>query len=249
MRDYQEKIRLQAYLASCGIGSRRTCEIPIQEGRVKIDGRLAKLGDSVLPGETVTLDDAVVTPQGSLRYILLNKPPGFVATLSDEQNRPTAAGIIRNKVSERVYNVGRLDQWSSGLLIFTNDGQFSAVLGHPSGEIDKEYLVETDLPIPQDLPFRFKTGVPVDGVIFQAAEVTVNGEKTMNVTLVEGRNREIRKILSQFGLRALTLRRIRIGPILLGSLAEGEFRDLEASEVRQILEYSASRKNRGDKKW
>ncbi len=244
MTGIQEKIRLQAYLASCGIGSRRACEKPIQEGRVKVDGRPAKLGDSVLPGETVTLDGAVVMPQGSLRYILLNKPPGFVATLSDERDRPTAAGIIRNRVSERVYNVGRLDQWSSGLLIFTNDGQFSSVLGHPSGEVDKEYLVETDVPIPPDLPAKFRKGVPVEGVLFQAADVTVNGEKSMNVTLVEGRNREIRKVLSQFGLRALTLRRIRIGPISLGTLAEGEFRDMDPREVRQILEYSASRKDR-----
>ena len=245
MTQENEKIRLQAYLASCGIGSRRFCEGPIQEGRVRINGNVAKLGDSVRPGEIVTLDGATVIPQEKLRYILLNKPPGFVATLSDERDRPTAAGILGKKVAERVYNVGRLDQWSSGMLIFTNDGQFSAVLGHPRGEIDKEYLVETDLPIPQDLPERFEQGILLEGLLFKADEVRLRDDKSMTVTLVEGRNREIRKILSQFGLRAMTLRRIRIGPIHLGSLVEGEFRDLDDREVRLILEYSASRKGRG----
>jgi 23S rRNA pseudouridine2605 synthase len=242
MTQENEKIRLQAYLASCGIGSRRFCEGPIQEGRVRINGNVAELGDSVHPGETVTLDGKSVTPQERLRYILLNKPPGFVATLSDERDRPTAAGILGNKVAERVYNVGRLDQWSSGMLIFTNDGQFSAVLGHPRGEIDKEYLVETDLPIPQDLPERFERGIMLEGLLFKADDVRLRDDKSMTVTLVEGRNREIRKILAQFGLRALTLRRIRIGPVHLDSLVEGEFRDLDEGEVRQILEYSASRK-------
>lgn len=247
MSPENQKTRLQAFLASCGLGSRRFCEGPIKEGRVRINGNVAKLGDSVHPGDAVTLDGAAVRPQEKLRYILLNKPPGFVATLSDERDRPTAAGILGNKVAERVYNVGRLDQWSSGMLVFTNDGQFSAVLGHPRGEIDKEYLVETDLPIPQDLPERFERGIMLEGLLFRANEVRLRDDKSMTVTLVEGRNREIRKILSLFGLRALTLRRIRIGPILLGSLVEGEFRDLNPEEVRLMLEYSASRKGRGKK--
>lgn len=247
MMQENDKLRLQAYLASCGIGSRRFCEGPIQEGRVRVDGILAKLGDSVYPGQTVTLDGVVLKPQERMRYILLNKPPGFVATLSDERDRPTAVGILGKKVAERVYNVGRLDQWSSGMLIFTNDGQFSAVLGHPRGEIDKEYLVETDLPIPQDLPERFEKGIMLDGSLFKADEVRLRDDKSMTVTLVEGRNREIRRILSLFGLRALILRRIRIGPIHLDSLVEGEFRDLDEGEVKQILEYSINRKKgRGD---
>jgi pseudouridine synthase len=116
------------------------------------------------------------------------------------------------------------------------------VLGHPRGEIDKEYLVETDLPIPQDLPERFERGIMLEGLLFKADDVRLRDDKSMTVTLVEGRNREIRKILAQFGLRALTLRRIRIGPVHLDSLVEGEFRDLDEGEVRQILEYSASRK-------
>ncbi|HCO49051.1 MAG TPA: rRNA pseudouridine synthase, partial [Spirochaetaceae bacterium] len=208
----REKIRLQAYLASCGIGSRRACEKLLQGGRVSVNGTIAKLGDSAFAGDEVRLDGKVVRQQTRLRYIALNKPVGFVTSMSDEMGRPVAASLVGSFVEERVYNVGRLDQWSSGLIFFTNDGDLTALLVHPSGRVDKEYEVETDLPIPEAFAKEFEDGVTIDGILYRAESVRVVGERRMNIVLVEGKNREIRRVLEHYGLRALALKRVRIGP-------------------------------------
>jgi len=234
----KESIRLQAYLASCGLGSRRFCERFIEEGRVMVNGSLAVLGTRVEQGDAVTLDDRLVEPQSRLRYIALNKPPGYISSMADERNRPVAASLIKSSVEERVYNIGRLDQWSSGLLLFTNDGEFASLLVHPRSCIDKEYLVRCDLPIPEEFPERFTKGLSIEGILYKAARVDLVDEKTMRIVLVEGKNREIRKVLGHFGLRALFLRRERIGPIELGTLAEGSYRDLDTTEVEALKKYS-----------
>jgi 23S rRNA pseudouridine2605 synthase len=235
----REKIRLQAYLASCGIGSRRACEKLLVEGRVSVNGTAAKLGDSAFPGDEVRLDGKVVRQQTRLRYIALNKPIGFVTSMSDEMGRPVAASLIGSSVEERVYNVGRLDQWSSGLLFFTNDGDLTALLVHPSGSVDKEYEVETDLPIPESFAKDFEDGVTVDGIVYRAESVRVAGERRARVVLLEGKNREIRRVLEHYGLRALALKRLRIGPIELGDLADGAHRELAPEEVEALRAYSA----------
>lgn len=234
----KEKTRLQAYLAKCGIGSRRACEGIVAAGRVTVNGLRAKLGDSALAGDEVRLDGRIIRPQERMRYIILNKPAGFVSSMADERDRPVAVSLLGSDVEERVYNVGRLDQWSSGLLLFTNDGDLAAVLGHPSGEIDKEYAIETDLPIPSGLREEFEAGVEVEGTIYKARSVRVDSERTLRVVIVEGKNREIRRVLEHFGLRALSLRRERIGPLELGDLAEGSHRELSAEEVAALRAYS-----------
>jgi len=235
----REKIRLQAYLASCGIGSRRACEKLLQGGRVSVNGTIAKLGDSAFAGDEVRLDGKVVRQQTRLRYIALNKPVGFVTSMSDEMGRPVAASLVGSFVEERVYNVGRLDQWSSGLIFFTNDGDLTALLVHPSGRVDKEYEVETDLPIPEAFAKEFEDGLTVDGILYRAESVRVVGERRMNIVLVEGKNREIRRVLEHYGLRALALKRVRIGPIELGDLADGAHRELSPEEVDSLRAYSA----------
>ncbi len=234
----KEKTRLQAYLAKCGIGSRRACEGIVAAGRVTVNGLRAKLGDSALAGDEVRLDGRIIRPQERMRYIILNKPAGFVSSMADERDRPVAVSLLGSDVEERVYNVGRLDQWSSGLLLFTNDGDLAAVLGHPSGEIDKEYAIETDLPIPSGLRDKFEAGVEVEGTIYKARSVRVDSERTMRVVIIEGKNREIRRVLEHFGLRALSLRRERIGPLELGDLAEGAHRELSPEEVAALRAYS-----------
>ncbi len=240
----KETLRLQAYLASCGLGSRRYCEGFIEQGRVKVNGVPAVIGTRVGPEDQVVLDGRLLKPQALLRYIALNKPPGYISSMSDERNRPVAASLLKSSVQERVYNIGRLDQWSSGLLFFTNDGDFASLLGHPRSCIDKEYLVRCDLPIPEQLPCHFMEGLRVEGTIYKAERVALVDEKTMKVVLVEGKNREIRTVLGHFGLRALFLRRERIGPIELGDLQEGSFRDLGPDEVEALREYSKNaRKN------
>ncbi|MDX9784845.1 MAG: pseudouridine synthase [Spirochaetia bacterium] len=236
----KDTVRLQAYLASCGLGSRRFCEGFIERGRVKVNGIPAVLGAKVGAGDRVELDDRLVEPQARLRYIALNKPPGYISSMADEKNRPVAASLLKSSVPERVYNIGRLDQWSSGLLFFTNDGDFASLLVHPRSCIDKEYLVRCDLPIPGDFPERFMKGLEIEKVLYKAERVVLLDEKSMRIVLVEGKNREIRKVLGLFGLRALFLRRERIGPIDLGALAEGSYRDLDAAEVESLKAYSNS---------
>lgn len=234
----REKIRLQAYLASCGLGSRRSCEKLIADGKVSVNGNAAKLGDSAVAGDVVRFNGLIVRPQSRLRYIALNKPPGFVTSMSDERGRPVAAALLGSAVEERVYNVGRLDQWSSGLLLFTNDGDLTALMVHPSGLIDKEYQAETDLPIPENLAREFTDGLTVDGIFYKAEAVRIIDATTMRIVLVEGKNREIRRVLEHFGLRALMLRRVRVGPIELGDLAEGMHRELDPEEVSALRAYS-----------
>lgn len=248
MNGQREKMRLQAYLASCGFGSRRACEKFILENRVSINGETAELGRSVSPGDEVRFDGRIAKPQTRLRYIALNKPPGFVTSMSDEKGRPVASSLLGNSVDERVYNIGRLDQWSSGLLLFTNDGDLTALLVHPSGLIEKEYHVETDLPIPPTFATQFMTGLSVEGIRYKAEFVRVTSEKAMRVVLIEGKNREIRRVLEHFGLRATLLRRMRIGPIELGDLAEGSHRELTPDEVAALRDFSsAKRHSRGAK--
>jgi 23S rRNA pseudouridine2605 synthase len=245
MTEPREKTRLQAYLAKCGIGSRRACEGIVAEGRVTVNGLAAKLGDSAMAGDEVRLDGRIVRPQERLRYIILNKPAGFVSSMADERNRPVAVSLLGSDVEERVYNVGRLDQWSSGLLLFTNDGDLAAILGHPSGEIDKEYLIETDLPIPAGFREKFEAGVEIEGTVYKARSVIIESDRTMRSVLVEGKNREIRRVLEHFGLRALSLRRVRIGPLSLGDLAEGAHRELSAVEVAALRAYSPKSRGQG----
>ena len=245
MNEESGKIRLQAYLAQSGVASRRASEKLIRAGQVKVNGKTATIGQSVQPGDEVEFDGKRVVPEARLRYILLNKPPGFLSTMSDDRDRPIAAALLGKVVSERIYNVGRLDQWSSGLLIFTNDGSLAKVLIHPSGEVDKEYLIKTDLPIPAGFDVSFTKGIDVDGETHRALSVDLVDDRTMKVVLVEGRNREIRRVLEHFGLRALALRRIRLGPITLGDLAEGASRELSEAEVNSIFTYSTARQGRG----
>lgn len=229
-------LRLQVYLAQAGLGSRRKCEEFILAGRVKVDGQTAELGSKVSPGARVELDGKPVVRESIKRYVALNKPRGFVSTMSDEMDRPTAAGIIRKAFPERLYNVGRLDQWSCGLLLFTNDGDLTRDLLHPSVEIEKEYLAATDLPLPEGIALQFMRGMELRGIRYRAKFASAEGERLIRIVLTEGKNREVRNLLEAFGLRALELERVRFGPILLGELAAGEFRELSREEVARLKE-------------
>jgi 23S rRNA pseudouridine2605 synthase len=239
--------RLQAYLARAGVASRRACERLILEGRVSIDGAVVtKLGTRVPPGALVALDGAPARLESRLRYILLNKPPGYISAMSDPEGRPLAADLLKDSVAERVYNAGRLDQWSSGLLVFTNDGELASILLHPSGGIEKEYEITADGPLTDAFFEGFRRGIRIDGVVYRAIEAVRSGPAKAKVILVEGRNREIRRVLESFGRKALSLRRVRIGPIAIGGLPEGSFRDLSGDEVAALKSFG-SRGERRDR--
>jgi len=240
LRDDRKPMRLQAYLASAGIGSRRHCESFILDGRVQVNGVQAQLGQSVQAGDVVFFDGKPVLPQARKRYLMLNKPAGYLCAMSDPRGRSLAVDLLKDEVDERVYNIGRLDQWSSGLLLFTNDGDFARRMSHPSGNMEKEYELITDDSIPASFPADFEAGLMVDGLFYKARSVKIFGQRSASIILIEGRNREIRRVLAHYRLRALSLRRIRIGSLLLGTLAEGRYRELTAAEVEELSQALAN---------
>lgn len=232
----KDEIRLQVYLAHCGVASRRASEKIIEEGRVCVNGNVVStIGTKISLGDEVTVDGVKIFPEERKLYILLNKPEGYVCSQSDEKGRNIASDLLKSKYSERLYNVGRLDMFSKGAIIFTNQGDFAAKLSHPSSEIEKEYLVETSYPLPEDLDKKFEKGIRVEGVFYKAKSAKVINTHKMKVVLVEGKNREIRRVFSDAGAAIRSLKRVRIGNLLLGDLKEGEFRELSQKEVDSLL--------------
>ncbi|QSI02540.1 rRNA pseudouridine synthase [Treponema ruminis] len=239
-----EEVRLQVFLAHSGVASRRASEKIILDGRVAVNGVIVtELGTKVSGKDKITVDGKPVFLEEQKRYVLLNKPLGYVCTQSDEKGRPCAVDLLREKYSERLYNVGRLDMFSHGALIFTNDGDFAAKLSHPSAEIEKEYIVESSLPLPRYLAEDFRRGVRVEGVFYKAKDVQEVNSHKMRVVLVEGKNREIRRVFENAGVAIRNLCRVRIGSVELADLGPGEFRDLTPEEVSNLLKLCRSKIN------
>lgn len=233
----KQEMRLQVYLAHAGVASRRACEKIIAEGRVSVNGTLVTdMGSKVRTGDTVLLDGKPVHPEARKCYVLLNKPAGFVCTLSDEKGRPTAADLLKETYSERLYNIGRLDMFSSGAILFTNDGDFAAKIEHPSAQIEKEYVIETTQDFPPELLTRFERGIRVDGIFYKCRSAAAVNRRKLRIVLVEGKNREIRRVLDSFNCTIKRLVRVRIGSLELGTLKAGEFRDLTAKERQTMLD-------------
>ena len=230
------EIRLQVFLSHSGIASRRTSEKIILDGRVSVNGNVVtELGTKVSEKDKILVDGKPVLLEEKKRYVLLHKPIGYVCSQSDEKGRAVAIDFLRGKYSERLYNVGRLDMFSHGAIIFTNDGEFAAKLSHPSAEIEKEYIVETSLPLHRSLAENFKKGIRIEGVFYKAKEAEELNSHKMRVVLIEGKNREIRRVFENAGLSIKNLCRVRIGNILLGELNPGDFRDLTEHEVKNLL--------------
>ena len=238
----KQEMRLQVYLAHAGVASRRACEKIIAEGRVSVNGTLVTdMGSKVQAGDTVLLDGKPVHPEARKCYVLLNKPAGFVCTLSDEKGRPTAVSLLKEAYPERLYNIGRLDMFSSGAILFTNDGDFSAKIEHPSAQIEKEYVIETTQDFPPELLTRFERGIRVDGIFYKCRSAAAINRRKLRIVLVEGKNREIRRVLDSFNCTIKRLVRVRIGNLELGTLKAGEFRDLTAKERQALLELTKER--------
>ena len=231
-----ENIRLQAFLAHCGVASRRASEQIILDGRVSVNGNVVtELGTKVFPSDKVLVDGKEVHLEESKRYVLLNKPLGYVCSQSDEKDRPVAVDLLKSKYKERLYNVGRLDMFSHGAIIFTNDGDFAAKLSHPSAEIEKEYLVETSFALPRYLAEDFRRGIRIDNVFYKAKDAQELNSHKMRVVLVEGKNREIRRVFESREAVIKNLKRVRIGCVELGDLQPGESRNLTNAEVNGLL--------------
>jgi len=244
----RQGLRLQVYLAHAGIASRRTAEEIITEGRVSVNGVVIReQGCKVSSGDIVLLDGKPVRTESRLVYLVLNKPPGYICSSSDPQGRPLAIELLPNEIRERLYNVGRLDFMSCGLIFFTNDGEFAARLGHPGSGIEKEYMVEATGHIPDALIDAFEKGINIEDAHYRAQAVERLGSRAIRVVLVEGKNREIRRVFSHFHLHPFRLRRIRIGPVKLGELPEGESRVLKKFEI-EVLKEGSREKRTGNTK-
>lgn len=231
-----DKIRLQTYLAHCGVASRRASEKIILDGRVSVNGQIVtELGTKVSSKDKVLVDEKPISLEENKRYVLLNKPSGYVCSNNDEQGRDSAIDLLKDSYSERLYNVGRLDMFSSGLIIFTNDGNFAARLSHPSSELEKEYIVDSSLPLPRNLAQEFMHGVRVDGVFYRCKFAKELNSHRMQIVLVEGKNREIRRVFESRDVAIKRLVRVRIGNIEMNKLAPGAHRDLTKEEVKGLL--------------
>ena len=231
-----EGVRLQLYLARAGVASRRASEKIILDGRVSVNGTVVDtLGTRVLETDRICVDGVPVEPEKTKRYVLLNKPSGYVCSLSDEKGRPVAADLLAEKYPERLYNVGRLDMYSSGAILFTNDGEFAAKVGHPSSEIEKQYIVEASMPFRDDVIEAFRKGIRIDNVYYRCRDAVRLSSRRMSITLIEGKNREIRRVLEHFSIRVKNLIRTRIGTVTIDGLAYGESRELSRAEVASLL--------------
>ncbi len=231
----ERPIRLHLYIARCGVASRRASETIILAGRVRVNGETVRsLGVKVSEADKVELDGRVLTPESRYVYLAVNKPPGFLCSAVDQRGRPLVKELLPESITERVFTIGRLDFRSSGLLLLTNDGSFAARISHPSAGIEKEYLVDSSVPIPDLMIENFQTGLNIEGEFYRCHEVERLGKRSVRIVLVEGKNKEIRRVFSAFHLHPERLIRLRIGPILLGSLAEGRTRFLSAAEVESL---------------
>lgn len=236
----KDEVRLQVFLAHCGVASRRASEQIILDGRVSVNGTvITELGTKVTASDLVTVDGKQVFQEEKKRYVLLNKPAGFVCSASDEKGRKVAADLIQGAFRERLYNVGRLDMYSKGMIFFTNDGEFARILSHPSSQLEKEYIVETSQDVPDDFPARFERGIRVNNVFYRCLRCEILRPRKIKIVLIEGKNREIRTVLESVGLGTHSLVRVRIGNVYLDDLRPGDFRELSEREVRSLLQSCA----------
>ncbi len=236
----KELVRLQKMLADCGVDSRRKCEDLIKKGHVKVNGKIAVIGDKVDPysdkvyvkGKRVT---AAAKPK--YRYIMLNKPRGYVTTMSDERGRKCIKELIED-VNERVYPIGRLDRDSEGMLLLTNDGDFANHIMHPKKHINKVYRVTVRPAITEEQVEKLQTGIILDGRKTAPAQVRVvtkqEGRVVLEIVLREGRNRQIRRMCESLNLEVARLKRVAVGTVKLGGLKQGMYRDLSADEVKRL---------------
>jgi 23S rRNA pseudouridine2605 synthase len=230
-------IRLQVYLARCGLGSRRSCETLIEKGRIAINGRpVTRAGEKVLSTDVVTMDGRKLAATRKRIYIALHKPSGYLCAQSDPEHRPLARDLFCSAISERLFHVGRLDFLSSGLILFTNDGEFSKIVSHPQAGIEKEYLVETGRAIDEEFLKRYEHGMQVGEVIYRCKSYKLRGPHSANITLTEGKNRELRNVFASRNIRLKRVHRLRIGPIALRGIPAGHFRRLTEREVKWFLE-------------
>ena len=243
-------IRLQKFLADAGVASRRTGEAIILAGRVSVNGKVIReLGVKVDPEhDRVAVDGSLVRAKRKL-YVALNKPPGYICSSKDPEGRRAIHSLLPKEWSN-LYSVGRLDYSSEGLIFLTNDGEFCLRITHPRYSIPKRYIANVEGAVDPGLPRRLVKGVVQEGEHLKANRVRVvrGGEQsaTLEIELLGGKNREVRRLLEAQGLSVKRLQRVQIGPIKLGELPQGKWRILSGSEIKSLLSKSFERKPQAD---
>ena len=231
-------MRINKFLATCGIASRRTADVMIENGEVKINGKICAPGDNVENDDTVTVNGKIVSVIKKYDYYVMNKPKGYVCTVKDDKGRKTVMDLLPAK-TKRLFPVGRLDYDSEGLLLLTNDGDLTFKLTHPKNEIPKTYLVKTEKPVSDDDMSKLRSGVYIDGVKTKKCNVrlieTTKINSKLHITITEGRNRQVRKMFEAINNNVSFLKRIKIGDLTLTGLNRGEIRQLTAREIDYLL--------------
>jgi len=235
-----EPVRLQKYLSQCGVASRRKSEELILSGRIAVDGTIiTEMGRKIVPGKNrVTCNGKLIRNEKKLLYYLLNKPKGYVTTLSDPQNRPIVISLVKN-ISTRLFPVGRLDLDTEGALILTNDGTFAQKVQHPSNETNKTYEAIIKGHLLSTNAITLEKGILLEGKLTAPAKITIlsrkAGKSFIRITIHEGRKRQIKKMFAHFNHPVLHLKRTAYGKLFLGNIPSGRYRQLDSKELKKVF--------------
>lgn len=232
-------MRINKYIASAGVASRRKADELIENGNVKVNNMtLHEPGYDVKPGDIVEVNGRIIEAEEKKLYFALNKPVGFITSVSDEQNRPTVMELV-DDVEGRIFPVGRLDYNTSGLLIMTNDGDFAYKVAHPKHHMGKTYRAKIQGFLTREKIYKLKHGIDIGGFVTSPAEVEIKKElpkaTIVELTIYEGKNRQVRKMFKALGNPVQELERIAIGEVKLGRLAVGGYRKLTAQEIESLI--------------
>lgn len=230
-----EEIRINKYIAGSGICSRRAAEELIKLGKVKINGKvITELGTKVKNNDLVEVNEHDITNVQQKRYIILNKPIGYVTTSKEQFNRKSILDLVN--IEERVYPVGRLDMYSEGLLILTNDGEITNAITHPSKHISKTYIATLNKEIAKIDILKLEGGIDIGGYVTSKALVKKLENNSIQITIFEGKNRQIRKMCECIGYTVIKLKRVSIGKLELGNLKSGEYKEITYEEIKKVFE-------------
>ena len=230
--------RLNKYIASAGICSRRKADSLIENGNVKVNGlSMQEMGYDVKDGDVVEVNGSIISPDKRKVYIMLNKPKGYITTAKDEQDRLTVLDLVTD-IKERVFPVGRLDANTTGLLIMTNDGDFAQSLSHPGNKIYKTYRARVAGTISPERIKKLENGVDIGGFVTSPAMVKLikqsSGSALVEIKIHEGKNRQVRKMFSAVGNKVIDLERVAVGDLYIGNLLKGHYRKLTNNEIEML---------------
>lgn len=230
-----EKIRLNKYIAMCGVSSRRKADELIANGKIKVNGKvISELGFLVAGTEEILYEGKKIKLEENKKYYMINKPKGYVTTAKEQFNRKSVLDLISS--NERIYPVGRLDMYSEGLLLLTNDGEFTNKITHPKKHIAKTYRVILNKNITEEMIQKLENGVDIGGYVTSKAEVNKLKDREIEITIYEGKNRQIRKMCEVVGTTVINLKRISIGKLKLGKLETGKYIELTDKDIQKIFE-------------